>query len=456
MRGITENELQGRLFKITWPIFIDALLFMLLGSVDIFMLGKYSDNAVAAVGVVNQVMSMVNLLFGIITAGTMILCAQYIGAKKSKEEVIRLCGVSLGFNTFIGVILSFIMVACGSIILKMMNIAPELMIYSKEYIKIVGGFTFVQSIAMTFTAISRSYGFTKLCMYVTLGINIFNVMCNYVLIFGNLGAPELGVIGAAIATVLSKSIGAVVLGILIFRKVLKGFSLKHFRKFPIDELKSILKLGLPAAGEQISYSLSKLVGTVILTLISIEAMTANSYINNICMFVYLFSLSLGQGCSILVGQLVGKGDKDEAYNLCMWSLKRAILASAILGSLVAVLGKDILGLFTSNSTVLAIGTSVLFINAILEPGRAVNLVIINSLRASGDVKFPVYVGIISMWIVGVGVGYILSVPMGLGLVGIFIGLTLDEWIRGVIMYYRWKSRKWHTKILVTSNNEIIA
>lgn len=444
------KKYNSKLFKITWPIFFELLLFMLLGSVDIFMLGKYSDNAVAAVGMVNQLINMLNLLFGVITTGTMIICSQYIGAGNKEEDIIKLCGVSLFINIILGLIISFILVFFDNFLLKAMNIAPELINYSSSYIKIVGGFAFVQAIAMTFTAVTRSHGFTKICMFVTLGMNIFNVISNYTLIFGNFGAPELGVSGAAISTILSKVFGASVLGYFMFNKVLKGFSLKYFKKFPLGEMKKIIKMGAPAAGEQISYSVSKLVGTVILTYISIEAITANNYINNIVMFILLFSLAMGQGTAILVGRYVGQEKNDKAFKLCMSSLKKSILASLIMAIIVALLGKSILGFFTSNEEVIRLGFAVLLISIILEPGRAFNIVIINSLRAAGDVKFPVYVGICSQWAIGVGLGYILAIIFGLGLTGIWIALAMDEWIRGIIMYGRWNSRKWQGKSMVTS------
>ena len=157
-------EKRESLFKITWPIFVELVLFMLLGSIDIFMLGKYSDNAVAAVGIVNQLISMFNLIFGIITTGTMIICAQYIGAKKREEDIIKLTGVSLLVNLLLGIIVSIIMVVFNNLLLEMMNVSRELFTFSSEYVKIVGGFLFIQAILTTFTAIIRSHGFTKICM----------------------------------------------------------------------------------------------------------------------------------------------------------------------------------------------------------------------------------------------------------------------------------------------------
>ncbi len=439
---------EKKLFSITWPIFVEMLLFMLLGSIDIFMLGRYSDNSVAAVGIVNQIMGMMNLIFGVITTGTMIIYAQYIGAKKSEKDIIRLSGASIGLNVVIGVVVSLGLIVFRNAVLDFMNVAPELRGYSTDYLNIVGGFMFVQAIVSTFTAILRSHGATKICMYVTAGMNIFNVISNYILIFGNFGAPQLGVAGAAISTVVSKCLATVILGVYLFKHVLNNFKVKYFKKFPWDEVKKIISLGAPAAGEQISYHCAKMVGTIILTYISIDALTTNNYVNNVVMFVMLFAIATGQGTSIIVGRLIGQGENERAYKLCMTSLKKAFVVSTIMGILIASCGKFIFGLFTSNAEIIALGCSVLLVDVILEPGRVFNVVIINSLRAAGDVKFPVYIGICSMWFFGVGVAYVLSIPMEMGLVGMWIGLALDEWIRGIIMYSRWKSKKWIGKSVV--------
>ena len=448
-------KLEENLFKITWPIFVESLLFMLLGSMDIFMLGKYSDNAVGAVGIVNQIINMLNLLFGIITAGTTIICSQYIGAKKKDEDIIKLVGTSLIINTFIGMILSLIIYIFSQFILKCMNVPLEFMVYSTQFIEIVGGFIVIQAIAMTFTSVIRSFGFTKICMYTTLIMNVINVILNYILIFGNFGAPSLGVQGSAISTTISKIIGTIILGYFLFKKILPKFSFQCLKKFPNQELKSMLLMGVPAAGENMSYSLAKLVATVILTHISISAVTTNSYINNICVFIFVFSVSIAQGTSILVGRLIGRGKSKEAYELCFSSLKKAFTVSTILGIIVAILGRNIFGIFTDNEEILTLGASVLFINAFLEPGRTFNLVIINCLRACGDVRFPVYVGICSMWTVGVGLAYVFSITLGLGMPGMWIALALDEWLRGIIMYYRWKSRRWIGKAVVSNEKSLV-
>ncbi|WP_294360699.1 MATE family efflux transporter, partial [uncultured Clostridium sp.] len=327
-----------------------------------------------------------------------------------------------------------------------LNTSGEILGIGKEYLVIVGGFIFTQSIMQTFTAVLRPHGYTKICMYVTLTMNIINVVCNYIFIFGKFGAPKLGVVGAAIGTSTSRIIGMIILGIVLYVKILRGSSLKCLKFSPKNDLKNILAIGLPAAGEQISYNLSQLVITSFINMISIEAMATKSYAMNLISFAYIFSTALGQGTSILVGQLVGEGNNDEALNIGIDSIKKSILVSVLISGVFAVLGTSLMSFFSNNATIIELGALVLIVDVFLEPGRSINLVGINSLRAAGDVKFPVYIGIISMWTFGVGLAYILGIQLGLGLIGMWIAFATDEWFRGILVYNRWKKKRWQGKV----------
>ena len=447
-RGINK-----KLKTITWPIFVESLLFSLLGGLDTIMLGKYSDLAVASVGIANQLIWMVNLMFGIITAGTAILLAQYLGAKTDEEEIVKLCGVSIGVNLIIGIIISILVFLVSSKLFVFLKASPELIPIGKSYMKIVGGTIFLQAILMTFTAILRSYSLTKICMSVTLVMNITNVIFNYIFIFGNFGMPELGVSGAALGTVISKIIALVILFYKVYKFILYKFNLNLFKPFPKDQLINILKVGVPSAAEQISYNLSQLAITSFVNMISIESMSAKSYLTTIVSFAFIFSVALGQGASILIGQFVGNRENDKAYNLCAYCIKISIVVSIIISLGIILFRNGIMSLITNNQSIINIACNVLLIEILLEPGKAINIVGINGLRATGDVKFPVYIGVISMWIFGVGMSYILGIKMGLGLIGIWIGFALDEWVRAILVLIRWKSRAWEGKSFALSTLE---
>lgn len=441
-------KITSELKKITWPIFVESALLSLLGSVDTLMLGKYSDNAVAAAGITNQIIWMLNLIFAIITAGTSILISQYIGAKSDKKTIVQVAGISVGFNALIGAILSILMVIGGTNILKFLNSPSEVLGLGLQYLDIVGGFIFIQAIIMTFTAILRAHGLTKSCMNVTITMNLANVVMNYILIFGKFGFPEMGVAGAAIATVLSKVIGLIILGKLTYELIFSKLTMSMFKPFPKIHLINILKIGVPSAAEQISYNLSQLAITSIINLVGVTSIAAKSYVGTIICFSYIFASAVGQGTSIFIGRFIGNKDEKNAFKLLIYSLKRALVVSIIMSCIVAIVGKGILGFLTSNEEIISIAIKIFLIEIILEPGRCINIVGIGGLRAAGDVKFPVYIGVFSMWTFGVGLSYILGLKLGLGLIGAWIGFTVDEWFRAILVLIRWKTGKWKGKSFV--------
>ena len=447
-----ENKrMKKKLLRITWPIFIESLLLSTLGGVDTLMLSRYSDNAVAAVGVSNQIINIINLMFVIITSGTSILVAQYIGAnrdEKQNNDIIQLCGVSMGFNALVGILLSLVLACFGIAFLKLLNTSGDILYLAYDYLKYVGGFIFIQAISSTISAILRPHGYVKICMYVTLFVNVINAILNYILIFGKFGAPELGITGSALGTTISKFIGLCILCIIIYIKIFKGYSIKLLYPLPIKHLKNVLSIGVPSAGENLSYSLAQFVLMGFMNTISVETVTTRSYVINIVNFAILFSAALAQGNGIIVGRLVGEKKNTATLNFGMYSIKIAIILSTGMAGLFAILGHPLMSIFTENQAIIKLGAIVIAIDVILEVGRATNVVGISALKAVGDVRFPVYIGIFSMWTIAVGVGYILSIKLGLGLIGIWIGLTCDECFRAVLVIYTWKSKKWEGKAYV--------
>jgi putative MATE family efflux protein len=410
--------------------------------VDVMMLAGYADNAVGGVGAVNQVLSLFQVVSNIITSGTGILCAQYIGAGKSKEEKQPLILGALLVNTLLGVVFSVAAVLGGNGLLALVNITQELRPYALEYLRIVGGFLFVQMISMTFFVVIRSHGKTRPTMVLSVAMNLINVVLNYVLIYGKLGLPTLGVSGAAIATVVSKLFSCTLGGIYLFRVVLPGMSFRPNWAQMRRSIRQVLTFGSPAAGEQISYTLSKMVVMAIVNSFGTVSANAYTYLNTVVSYVYLFSMALGQGTSITVGWEVGKKSPTTAKSLCLFSMNCSFLIAMGATALLCLLRKPLLGLFTNDPDIIALASTVLFSNFILEAGRSRNLIVVNSLRAAGDVRFPLYIGLISMWLFSVGFSFLLGVGLHMGLLGVWIALGLDECCRAIVMQVRWQKGKW--------------
>jgi putative MATE family efflux protein len=442
--SLTRQDRKMTLFALTWPIFIEVMLHMLMGSADTLMLSQYSDNAVAAVGVSNQILFLIIVMFGFIATGTTILVAQYLGANNYKDAK-EISSVSLSANLLISILISAIIVIASEDILLMMNLPRELLPEATIYLQLVGGFSFIQALIMTASAILKSYGYTKDTMYITIGMNIIHIIGNYLFIFGPFGLPVLGVPGVAISTVVSRIIGLLVILYVLKQRVHFTINFKELLKLPTHHIKNLLHIGVPTAGEQLSYNTSQMVITFFITMLGTEALTTKIYTQNLMMFIMLFSLAVSQGTQILIGYLIGARDYDAAYKRGLKSLYSGIIISTLMAITFTIFSDNLLGIFTTNEGILEIGGILVLLTILLEPGRAFNMVLIGSLRATGDIRFPTYMGIISMWGISVPIAYILGIHFDLGLVGIWIAFIADEWIRGIIMLYRWKSRAWMTK-----------
>lgn len=435
------GKLSRQLTSLAGPIFIETLLVMMLGAVDTFMLSRYSDNSVAAVGVVNQLMNLVFLLFEVISIGTSILCSQYIGAGR-RNKVIQVVGISLIFNLLSGLAISLGLYFFADDLLHMMGLRPDLMSDGLPYMKIVGGFAFLQAISLSLSASLRSADKAKYPMYVSVLVNVLNIIGNYSLIFGKFGMPALGVEGAAISTSLCRFASVVMLFVILFKKHIPSFPKELFLPFPWIELKNLLKIGIPSAGEHFSYSLSQVVITYFINMISNQALATRTYIVNIVMFTYIFALSIAQGGAILIGHLVGMKKINGAYAIGKRIMRLCTATSVTLSLMTAIFGKHILSMLTSDPWIISTGATILWVEILLENGRALNLFGVNSLRSAGDIYFPVLVGIVVMWGVQVVGSYILGISLGWGLVAMWVVFALDENIRGYIFLRRWNSFKW--------------
>lgn len=417
---------------------------MMLGAVDTIMLSQYSDESVAAVGVVNQIVMFAFLIFEVINIGTSVLCSQYSGAKMQKNMV-QVVGVALLFNLVVGLLISAILHYGATTLLRWMGLRPELLKYGIGYMQIVGAFAFFQAISFTISASLRSANKAIYPMLVTVLVNIMNIIGNYSLIFGKWGMPALGAEGAAISTSVARGVSMVVLFVILFRKHIPRFPLYYFRPFPWVELKNLLKVGLPSAGENMSYSFSQVVITYFINILGNNALATRTYTVNIVMFVYLFAIAMAQGGAISIGHLVGQKKIRAAYLLGKYVMRLSILVSLVLSCIWAASGHFIFSMLTDNQEIIKMGVTIMMVDIIVEIGRAVNIYATNALRSAGDVNFPFYVGVAVQWTVSVGFSYLFGIYWGWGLVGMWCAFLLDENIRALLFVKRWNSMRWAKK-----------
>lgn len=439
-----------KLFNLAWPIFIETALFMLLGFIDVFVLSKYDDLAASSVNTANQAVSIVTIVFTVISGASAVLISQYLGAE-NKKGASRIAALSITFNLIFGIIISAVLLLFNRQILTFIGAEGKILDFSCQYLSIVGGFIFLQAYLNSLSVIVRNHGMTQISMYVTVGMNIVNTVLDVIFVLGLFGLPKLGVIGVAIATTFSRMIGAIILTIVIFTKVEKLSIFKLIKPFPVNDVKNMVKVGVPSALESFLYNLSQLVVTsIVLTCLSDVDLITKTYVQNITMFFYIFSVSIGQASQILTGHLVGANKMDEAYKQGSKSYRNALIITMIISVIGIIFRTQLISIFTNDAQVIELGSNILIMNIILELGRTTNLVVIACLRGAGDVIFPTVCAIFSMWVISTLGSYIFAVTFGMGIYGLWIAFAADECVRGIFMIWRWKSGKWRTKRLATA------
>lgn len=434
-----------KLFSLAWPIFIETALFMLLGFVDVFILSRYDDLAASSVNAANQAISITTIVFTVISTASAVMISQYLGAKK-RESASRIAALSLVFHLVFGVAISLMFVFCGRPILQFIGAKDNVLHFAGEYLSIVGGFIFLQALMSAMSVVIRNHGMTKVSMFVTVGMNIMNTALDIVLVLGLFGFPKMGVKGVAIATTISRFMGVCVLSVVIFKKIEKPSVFKLLRPFPKEDVKNIVKVGVPSALETFLYNVSQLIITsIVLNCLSETELITKTYLHNITMFFYIFAVSIGQASQILIGHLVGGKKFEEAHRQAYKSYGLALLVVMSVSVIGAFLGSNLVGIFTNDESVIVLGSSLLFINIALEFGRTSNLVLIACLRGTGDVFYPTACAIFSNMIISTLGSYIFAVVFNMGIYGLWIAIAADECFRGGLMFLRWRSGKWKTK-----------
>lgn len=426
--------------KLYIPIALETLCYMLAGMVDTIMLSTVGDNAVGAVGTANTYINVFIIMFHVVSAGMIAVMTQYIGAKRVgiAYQARQLGAV---FNAVLGVLLSLFLFTFSGKVLEIVGVAPLLMDYAKTYLRIVGGFCFLNALIPIFSSYLRAFGYTKQPLLATLFSNVINLGLNAVFLF----VFHSGVAGVAVATVISRLFN---LGIVIVAsKVLVKAGEDKERLRNKEVFASIIKIGLPSALETALYNVAMTLTIRFLNQMDESGfhVTARAYTAQIANFSYCLGAALAQANAIMTGWRMGEGD----YEACDKGTKKAacigILVAAGLEAVFALSADVLIRMFTDDVEMIRLVKTLLTIDIILEMGRVANLVFGQALKTSGDALFTTIIGVIFMYLCMVGGTWFFGMHLHLLAIGAYIGLASDECLRAVFMFLRWQSGKWRTK-----------
>ena len=442
-----EKGISLSIWTLSWPIFIEVFLQMLVGNIDQLMMSHYSPQAVAAVANANQILNIFIMLIVVMSTATTILIAQYLGAR-NQSKLSEVCTVSLVLNFVFSSVAAVFFITCHEWIFTWLGIPQETMGDTSLYTTIVAAGLPIQAMYYALVAVFRGYSLTRITMYVALVMNIIHVGTNYILIFGHGPIPSLGVLGVSISTWLSKVIGLLII-VYLFKKLLQlKVSTIYLSPFPWQTVKSLLHISVPSGGETLSYQLSQTTIMKMVNILGLAVINTKVYVYVIAMLCYVYTIAIANASQVIVGFLMGAKRQNEVTNRVWKSMSLAIVISVGFAIFFYITSDTVLSVFTTDSEILSLAHDVLLVEIFLELGRAVNIVMVGCLQAAGDIRTPMLVGVFGMWLCAVPLSYLLGIYWGWGLVGIWIAMAADEILRGVLFIYRWYSGKWKEKRLI--------
>lgn len=429
-------------FQIAWPSALESIFVGLISAVDTMMVGSLGTDAIAAVGICTQPKFIVMATLLGLNTGVNVVVARRKGENKQDQA-----NQTLRNALVLSVLLSFVFSLFGFIFAKpallFAGASTDYLHLSVTYFRYIMIGTFFHLISLTITAAQRGAGKTKISMTCNLSANIVNVIMNAMLINGLFFFPKLGVKGAAIATM----IGNIVAFILALASLLKRSGYLHISlldnwKLDKDTLNAIFKISIPSLCEQIFlrigfFTYSKAVANL---------GTTDYATHLICMNVMTISFGLGDGLSVasstLVGQSLGAKRSDMAIIYGKVLQRIGFVMSVLLGIAIAIFNKDIMHLFTNDPIVIEKGGVILLMLALVIQFQVSQVITMGCLRGAGDAKFVALVSLITITVIRPLGTYVLAYGVGLGLVGAWLSIYMDQITRLVTSKYRFNQAKW--------------
>lgn len=429
------------LVAITWPLFAELLLGTLVGLAGLALAARVSDAASGAYAMSNHMQQAFFLLFRIVSMGVSVVITQQLGAgdRAGADASAR---AALGASSWLGLGAGLCVAAGAGSLLRLLNAPGEVLPLAQPFLQWLAIGLALDAFNASMAAVMRAHLHARDTLWVMLAMHALHLLLCVPLMDGLGPLPALGLPGFAIALAASRALGLVLHLWLWRRRLAIVPTRRDWWAIRRDRLAPVLHIGLPGAAENIAWRLAMMLTVAMAARMGVPELAAQSYTLQIQHFVLLFGVAVGFASEILVGHLIGAGRLHEADRLVHKSMRWG-LAVGSLGALAAALSAPwTLPLFTRDAQVVSWGSTLLWIAVLLEPGRVFNLVVINALRATGDARFPVAAGSLSMLLVMAGGAWLLGVHFGLGLIGVWIAYTADEWLRGLMMAARWQRRGW--------------
>lgn len=451
---ITEKEMRQKIFTMVWPATIESVLQMMVGIVSSAMLGRVGALAVGSVGLGRRVTMLIWGVFAAIGTGSTVMVARSVGAG-DRGAAARYA--SQAFLLTLGLVVSLTLVIVlfpTQILVFLYRTEGELLEIATTYLRLVAlGIPFMSVMQVT-GAIMRGAGNTKVPMQVATTINIVNVILSYLLIFGRFGFPALGVVGAAWAQVVAQACGALIaLYIMLFHQKDIAFDLRRMR-VSWQETKSVLNIGVPSAVENLTMQFGQIMLTSLVVSFGAVPLAAHQQGLTAESLSYMPAVGFGIAATALVGQSIGAGSLRMAERYVKELAKWSVMLTVFTASFLVFTPRAVFGLLSNEWEVIELGARYLVLMGIAQIPQQLSGVLNGSLRGAGDTKAPMVVAAIGLWGVRIPLAFFFSRNLGMGIVGVWVAMTIDLFLRFGLSAARYLSGRWKERVATVTHRRV--
>lgn len=434
------------------PITLQSFVTSSLNLVDTMMVGSLKETAISAVGLANQYIFIFTLCILGINAGASVFMSQYWG-KKDLRGIKSFLGIDLTVGLIASSLFAMMAFFFPQVIMNIMSDDPAVVTLGANYLKIVAVSCLFVNFTQGYSSALRSTGQTKLPMVASLvGVGI-NIVLNWVFIFGKLGAPALGVEGAALATMLARLIEVIFLvGIVYLTKNKVAANLKELSYFNVKTIRAYFKTSWSVIVNELIFSLGSAAYSIAYAKISTSASATMQISSTLINMFFIFLTGVGTAAAIMIGNKIGAEEeqaaKEDAYRVA----GLAPIIGIILGVSIWISAPTILRWFNIQSETYEAALMVLRTMAIFMPLRSFNaIMIIGVFRGGGDTTYSMLVQAGTIWLYSVPLAFIGATALKWPVYSVFFLVCTEEIIKVPFEYFRLRSNKW-VKNLVHEKN----
>jgi putative MATE family efflux protein len=437
------KEFMPKLFAIATPIILQNFLTASLNFVDVFMVGQLGEREVAAVGIANQIFFLFFMFIFSIASGASIFTAQYWG-KRDIKNIHSYLGIGLTFTLVFSAFFTLAVLLFPDNLILIFNNDPKVIEFGAQYIKIIAISFFMTSISILYATILRSIEkvvFPMIASFVGLVLNTF---LNYLLIFGKFGFPQLGVRGAAIATVIARGVEfSVILSFTYIRKYPIATSLRNIFNYSKSMLKKFTKVWLPVMGQSAGWALGYSMYSVIYGHISTGAIAAYNIACSIERISLMLFSGLGIACAIMVGNRIGAGEEYKARDYSKNFLLLSVAFTTVIAVILIIVRGKIVNFYNLSEQSSFYLYNLLLVMALIMLARVMNIIFQNGiLKAGGDTVFSMIIEIGGIWVVGVPLAAVAAFVFKLPVYFVMAIAATEELVKMAAGFYRFFSNKW--------------